>query len=61
MEKKDFNEKNVKVNKIDNFEFQTEYSCANIGNTCYMNSFLPILFHTPSFLTLLKKIKKKGI
>lgn len=28
----------------------------NIGYSCYMNSFLQILFHTPFFLTLLKKI-----
>jgi len=27
----------------------------NIGNSCYMNSFLQILFHTPHFLDILKK------
>lgn len=51
---------NLKKIKID-FEFQTQYGFDNIGNTCYMNSFLQILFHTPNFLIELKKIKKKAI
>ena len=41
--------KNKKINN-----FQTSYSgFANIGNSCYMNSFLQILLHTPNFLNIL--------
>ena len=29
----------------------------NLNNTCYMNSFLQILIHTPNFIKELKKIK----
>ena len=32
----------------------------NIGNTCYMNSFLQILLHTPGFLNELKKERKEN-
>ena len=31
----------------------------NLNNTCYMNSFLQILIHTPNFIKELKKIKKE--
>ena len=58
--KSDINKYNSQIKKVDNFEFQTKYGFANIGNTCYMNSFLQILFHTPGFLNTLKKIKEEG-
>ena len=56
---KNFNKINGKRNIIDDFELQTKYGFANIGNSCYMNSFLQILFHTPGFLKTLKKTKKE--
>ena len=31
----------------------------NIGNTCYINSFLQILFHCPEFVRYLKKLENK--
>ena len=31
----------------------------NLNNTCYMNSFLQILIHTPNFIKELKRIKKE--
>jgi ubiquitin C-terminal hydrolase len=31
----------------------------NIGSTCYMNSFLQIILHTPGFLLELKKSKMR--
>lgn len=39
----------------DDFEFKT-VGFINIGNSCYMNSFLQILLHCPNFLYELKKI-----
>lgn len=42
-------------NKIDNFELNTK-GFPNIGNSCYMNSFLQILFHCPHFLYELKNV-----
>lgn len=42
------NQKNLKENKIKEFGFK------NIGNTCYMNSFLQILLHIPNFISKLK-------
>jgi len=50
----DFSKEN---SELDNFEFQTTIGFNNIGNTCYMNSFLQILFHIPKFLEELKKVK----
>lgn len=32
----------------------------NIGNSCYMNSFLQILFHTPNFINNLKREYEKS-
>lgn len=45
--------------KIEDFENQTTIGFNNIGNTCYMNSFLQILFHTPNFLKELNKINEE--
>ena len=45
---------NYSINKIDNFELET-IGFHNIGNSCYMNSFLQILFHCPGFLVQLKQ------
>lgn len=42
------NQKNLQENKIKEFGFK------NIGNTCYMNSFLQILLHIPNFISKLK-------
>ena len=41
------------------FEYQTTIGFNNIGNTCYMNSFLQILLHTPNFLKELIKTKEE--
>ena len=43
-------------NKILNYETTQNIGFANIGHTCYMNSFLQILLHTPTFLPKLKEI-----
>lgn len=42
----------------EDFEYKT-IGFNNIGNTCYMNSFLQILLHTPNFLKELIKINKE--
>lgn len=44
---------------IKNFESQI-IGFINIGNTCYMNSFLQILLHTPGFINELKKERKEN-
>ena len=44
--------KKMKNKQINNF--QTSYSgFPNIGNSCYMNSFLQILLHTPNFISII--------
>lgn len=45
---------------IENFETE-KIGFTNIGNTCYMNSFLQILLHTPGFLKELKKERNNNI
>ncbi len=42
----------------EDFEYKT-IGFNNIGNTCYMNSFLQILLHTPNFLKELIKINEE--
>ena len=37
------------------------FGLKNIGLTCYMNSFLQLLFHCPKFLTELKKFESEAI
>jgi ubiquitin C-terminal hydrolase len=53
------NNKNVYSKKDNN------YGLINIGFTCYMNSFLQLLFHCPKFINELKKVldivKNKGV
>ena len=44
--------------KIQAFE-NTAIGFINIGNTCYMNSFLQIILHSPNFLNELKIFSKK--
>lgn len=45
----------IKINK--DFEIK-QIGFPNIGNSCYMNSFLQILIHTPNFINELKRLKK---
>ena len=50
-----------KINfSIEKFESQ-KIGFKNIGNTCYMNSFLQILLHTPGFLKELNKERKENL
>ena len=44
---------------VQNFEYNN-VGFANIGNTCYMNTFLQILLHTPNFLKNLRKYKSNN-
>lgn len=52
---------NCKINELNSYsDYETNLDpimlgFPNIGYSCYMNSFLQILFHTPFFLSLLKK------
>ena len=48
-------------NKISNYELTNNIGFTNIGHTCYMNSFLQILLHIPTFLPKLKKIHENNI
>lgn len=65
---KEVNDKNINNNKQkkyflkkdkNSFELST-IGFMNIGHTCYMNSFLQILFHIPSFLNKLKEYYKEN-
>lgn len=47
---------NIENKKIQNYELTQNIGFTNIGHTCYMNSFLQILLHTPSFLPKLKEL-----
>ncbi len=46
---------------VSNYELTNNIGFINIGHTCYMNSFLQILLHTPTFLPKLKEIYQKNI
>ena len=48
------NQSVIEKNYVENFEYQL-IGLKNIGSSCYMNSFLQILFHTPNFINELKK------
>ena len=55
---KETRNKDIKSSKseiVENFELTKNIGFHNIGHTCYMNSFLQILLHLPSFLPKLKK------
>ena len=43
-----------KIKSKNDFEYKT-LGFSNIGNSCYMNSFLQILLHSPNFINELKK------
>lgn len=43
------NNQKININQNYNFEFKDK-GFPNIGNTCFINSFLQILFHTPNFI-----------
>jgi ubiquitin C-terminal hydrolase len=47
--------KEKEKNKVLNYEITKNIGFTNIGNTCFMNSFLQILLHTPTFLPKLKE------
>lgn len=48
-------QKDIKdINSENDFEYKA-VGFSNIGNSCYMNSFLQILLHCPNFLNELKK------
>lgn len=49
---------NTTKKSIDDFEFKT-IGFSNIGNSCYMNSFLQILLHCPHFLYELKNLYRR--
>jgi len=53
---------NLKLNENickKNNKYADVFGFNNIGNTCYINSFMQILFHTPNFLKELKKVKNE--
>ena len=43
-------------NKVLNYELSQNIGFINLGHTCYMNSFLQILLHTPNFLPKIKEL-----
>ena len=43
-------------NKVLNYELTQNIGFTNLGHTCYMNSFLQILLHTPNFLPKIKEL-----
>jgi ubiquitin C-terminal hydrolase len=54
----DFNENSSEIYLINNHGENNQYKTKgfyNIGNSCYINSFLQILFHIPNFIKDLKK------
>ena len=59
---KQINEK-IEISSNDLFLPKSDFKIIgfdNIGHSCYMNSFLQILFHTPKFLKELKEIYNKN-
>ena len=55
------NDKNNKDDKINYFDFKVKnVGFPNLGHTCYMNSFLQILIHTPNFIKELEILRKKN-
>lgn len=48
--------KNIQNNNILNYELTQNIGFKNIGHTCYMNSFLQILLHIPTFLPKIKEL-----
>lgn len=53
---------NKNQNKINTYLYKEEdKGLKNIGNSCYINSFLQIIFHTPTFINILKYYFKSGI
>ena len=53
--------KDNKNDKIDYFNFEVKkVGFPNLGHTCYMNSFLQILIHTPNFIKELKILRGKN-
>lgn len=53
-----FNEDSTEIHLLNNHRRNNQYKQKrfyNIGNSCYINSFLQILFHIPNFIKNLKK------
>ena len=56
-EQNNINKRNNELIAPENLEIET-FGFENIGNSCYMNSFLSILIHTQNFIKELKSSKK---